>query len=101
LFFFSVAFGLEVSILWACKHSILFRFEWPIPVADSRFHVLQSKVAVWALLQGATFFFLGLLCVIENLAASRKLITLRDQLRTLLLLTALFLVAWMIAGNVW
>ena len=61
----------------------------------------QSKVAVWALLQGSTFFFLGLVCFLENLAATRKLIALRDQLRTLLLLTVLFFIAWMIAGNAW
>jgi len=61
----------------------------------------HSKVAVWALLQGSTFVFLGFLCTLEYLAASRKMVALRDQLRTLVLLTALFFIAWMIAGNVW
>jgi len=61
----------------------------------------HSKVAVWALLQGSTFVFLGFLCSLEYLAASRKMVALRDQLRTLVLLTALFFVAWMIAGNIW
>jgi hypothetical protein len=61
----------------------------------------QSKVAVWALLQGSTFVFIGLLSVLEYFAAARKYIALRDQLRTSLLLTGLFFIAWMIAGNAW
>jgi len=61
----------------------------------------HSAVAVWALLQGATFLLFGLLWVLENRAAVNKAFALRDQLRTLLLLTALFGIAWMIAGNVW
>jgi hypothetical protein len=73
----------------------------PESIERLRFDFKQSIVAVWALLQGSTFFFLGLLCVLENVAASRKAVALRDQLRTLLLLTGLFFVAWMIAGNVW
>jgi len=61
----------------------------------------HSAVAVWALLQGATFLLFGFLWVLENRAAVNKAFALRDQLRTLLLLTTLFGIAWMIAGNVW
>ena len=61
----------------------------------------QSAVAVWSLLQGATILLLGLLWLLENRAAMINAIALRDQLRTMLLVTALFGVAWMIAGNVW
>jgi hypothetical protein len=61
----------------------------------------QSIVAVWSLLQGATIFFLGLLWLLENRAAMMNAIALRDQLRTMILVTALFGIAWMIAGNVW
>jgi hypothetical protein len=63
--------------------------------------LLQSAVAVWALLQGATFLFFGVLWILENRAAVNKQFALRDQLRTLLLLTTLFGIAWMIAGNTW
>ena len=56
---------------------------------------------MWSLLMGATIFFLGLLWILENRAAISNAITLRDQLRTLLLLTACFGISWMIAGNAW
>ena len=64
-------------------------------------HFLQSAVAVWALLQGATFLLFGVLWILENRAAVNKAFALRDQLRTMLLLTTLFGIAWMIAGNIW
>ena len=50
---------------------------------------------------GSTFFFFGLLWILENRAAAMRAFALRDRLRTLLLLTALFFLAWLIAGNVW
>ncbi len=61
----------------------------------------QSTVAVWALLMGSTWFFVGLLWFLESLAASMRAYALRDRIRTLLLLSVLFFFAWLIAGNVW
>mmetsp|Transcript_29746 Transcript_29746/g.78495 ORF Transcript_29746/g.78495 Transcript_29746/m.78495 type:complete len:593 (-) Transcript_29746:262-2040(-) len=61
----------------------------------------HSTVAVWALIMGSAWFFLGCFAVFEVIAANKKLIALRDQLRTILLLTTLFIVAWVITGNAW
>mmetsp|Transcript_64779 Transcript_64779/g.173829 ORF Transcript_64779/g.173829 Transcript_64779/m.173829 type:complete len:249 (-) Transcript_64779:401-1147(-) len=52
-------------------------------------------------MQGSAFFFCGFLWVLEYLAAAMRAIALRDRIRTILLLTVMFTLAWMIAGNVW
>ena len=62
---------------------------------------MQSAVAVWSLLMGATILFLSFLWILENRAAMMHATTLQNQLRTLILLTACFGIAWMIAGNTW
>jgi hypothetical protein len=50
---------------------------------------------------GATILFLSFLWILENRAAMMHATTLQNQLRTLILLTACFGIAWMIAGNTW
>lgn len=71
------------------------------PVTRRNLCASQSTVAVWALLMGSAFFFVGLLWFLEALAATMRAYALRDRIRTLLLLSTLFFFAWLIAGNVW
>jgi len=61
----------------------------------------QSTAAVWALLQGSAIFLLGVLWILENLAASINARAFRDQIRTLILMTLLLSFCWLICGNVW
>ena len=62
---------------------------------------MQPTVAVWAYIMGSTILFIGVFLIIENLAAQYKMKAVRDQTRTLILLTSLFGVAWWITGNNW
>jgi hypothetical protein len=61
----------------------------------------QSTAEVWAVVQGSAALLLGVLWVLESLAARAGAVAARDQLRTGLLLASLFGVSWLVAGNVW
>ena len=62
---------------------------------------MQPTVAVWAYIMAAAILFIGFFLIVENIAADYKARGLRDQMRTLILLTSLFAVAWWIIGNSW
>ena len=53
------------------------------------------------MVQGSAALLLGVLWVLESLAARAGAVAARDQLRTGLLLASLFGVSWLVAGNVW
>ena len=48
-----------------------------------------------------TILFIGIFLILENLAATYKFVGIRDQLRTIILLTSLFGFTWWITGNNW
>uniref|UniRef100_A0A6T8BZW8 Uncharacterized protein n=1 Tax=Cryptomonas curvata TaxID=233186 RepID=A0A6T8BZW8_9CRYP len=62
---------------------------------------MQPTVAVWAYIMAAAILVIGFFLIIENIAADYKARGLRDQMRTLILLTSIFSVAWWITGNSW
>ena len=56
---------------------------------------------MWALVLGAASLAVGSLVLLEHLAAARRAAALRDRLRGLLPLAALFGLGWLAAGNAW
>ena len=62
---------------------------------------MQSTLLVWACVNGAIFGGIGLLIVTEYIFASIGARSAREATRTIIVLLVLFLIAWLMAGNVW